>query len=120
LSLSTPRHDVFAGTDSPRGQQPDLTIDNLDVLDHHHRIGTGGDRRAGHDLPCNTMRQGAGWSFAGMRGTFDRQECMTRCFCRATGISIASGAGKGRLVPIGMNRMSQYAAGGVTQLNTLD
>jgi hypothetical protein len=24
------------------------------------------------------------------------------------------------LVPIGMNRMSQYAAGGVTQLNTLD
>ena len=74
--LRSPRDDVLAGFDSPRRQQPAPLPEGVNVLQHHHGIGVGWDRRPGHDLPGCSIRQWACRRLSGPRGSGKREPPM--------------------------------------------
>ena len=88
------------------------------MLKHDDAVGSSRDRSAGHDLPCSGGWQGAGGRFARMCCTSDGQGDVRGGFGGAARVSIASGAGEGRLIVIGAKRRSKNAAGGSREIDT--
>jgi hypothetical protein len=89
------------------------------VLDHHRGVGTRGDGRAGHDLPCCGRRQRAGWGLTSAGCAGYGQRGVGGGFRSAAGEAITRGAGKGRLIAVGAESGRQYPASGGSEGNAL-
>ncbi len=105
-SLGSHGDDVLAGRDAAAWVRAKRVAVTLNVLHHDHAIGAGGHRRPGHDFD-----RLAGADFDPnwpRRRESDPIDLESQAACkvgRAAGKSVAGGAGKRRLVPVGMNRL---------------
>ena len=117
-------HNVLAPLQGTGREQPDrsrpFSACCLNVFEHRHGIGPRGNRRSGHDLPSGSGQQRTGWRIAGSGSAGDRQRIMPVGLDGAAGIAVAGGAGEGRLVAIGPERLGEDAARHLPQPHALD
>ena len=123
VSLRALEDDIFAHLDDAGRQQPDgfrrFSAAVLNMLQHHHRVGAGGNRSPGHDLPRRARPQRTGGRIAGTRSAPHREGLVPRSLSCPAGKAIPSGTGKRGLIAIGDQRAGQDTAIRCLQIHAL-
>jgi hypothetical protein len=111
---------VAAGAEFAALAETDAVVGNLDVFEHDHGIGPGGDGRASHDLECaaggeRLCRGGlASAEDAGYGQPSARDECRS-----LDGVAVAGGAMEGREIAIGADGRGEDAVDGFKERDLL-
>jgi hypothetical protein len=111
---------VAAGAEFAAFAETDAAVGNLDVFEHDHCIGPGGDGCAGHDLECaaggEQLCKGglAGAEDAGYGQPSASNECRG-----LDGVAVAGGAVEGREIAIGADGRGEDAVEGFEERDLL-
>ncbi len=117
--FGSPGNDVFAGSDAAALSEAERVAVTLRVFHHDHAVGAIGYRCAGHYFDRLSSRD---FDRPGLAGADQSNDCQRQAGCKVggpAGKAVAGGAGKWRLIAVGINRHGQHHAQAIGERHEL-